>query len=469
MEFLYIIYHFCIFFDISEYDKFQDNLPSLRSSTGQSQMKHNSSFSDMTSTRTHSQIKHTSSWSDFRGSAPQSVPRGSVSSVESDIAIIATNSSRGSISAASESNKEVFDAGNQIPGSREPVAGHVISEAGSDWIRDGQGNITPVGSPLTNSVCSSMVSSVYENTIAAETETAQNIDQDGITIIVREENYLTGSAPGSGMVMQKDDNQSEKIQNLNSNDQSSNVFSKSNQSANIDAEVKVILSTEESTSIYDTAESSVSLSKSSERDSLSISVNIPKENNSVLSIYDSTTTESEPRTSSPDNQNSSNQCLIRRSSKTRKSFKNKKRSGFYGAENLESSSELTNDSKKGGICGDEFDSSTEITDSQLNNKDQIRSHQDFDFPDNISPIKRTLRNTPTKHQHRSAIILDGAENLMGEDHMSLDVSRSSTSQSGAYISSMDQVCQSPPGNDIQKIRLQGYKKISCSTHLGLIF
>ena len=432
-------------------------------------MKHNSSFSDMTSTRTHSQIKHTSSWSDFRGSAPQSVPRGSVSSVESDIAIIATNSSRGSMSAASESAKEVFDAGNQIPGSKEQVTGHVISEAGSDWIRDGQGNITPVGSPLTNSVCSSMVSSVYENTIAAETETAQNIDQDGITIIVREENYLTGSAPGSGMVMQKDENRSEKIKN--SNDQSSNIYSISNQSANIDAEVKVILSTEESTSIYDTAESSVSLSKSSERDSLSISVNIPKEDNSILGIYDSTTTESEPRTSSPDNQNSSNQCLIRRSSKTRKSFKNKKRSGFYGAENLESSSELTNDSKKGGICGDEFDSSTEITDSQLNNKDQIRSHQDFDFPDNISPIKRTSRNTPTKQQHRSAIILDGAENLMGEDHMSLDVSRSSTSQSGADISSMDQVCQSPPGNvnDIQKIRLQGYKKISRSTQLGLIF
>ena len=441
-----------MFVIFSEYDKFQDSLPAVRSSTSQSQMKQNSSFSEMTSTRSHSQIKHTSSWSDFRGSEPKSVPRGSVSSVESDIAILATNSSRGSISVASELNKEVFGAGNQIPSSREPVAGQVTREPGADWLRDGEGNITPVGSPLSNSVCSSMVSSVYENTIAAETETAQNTDvQDGITIIVMVDN-LTESAPGSALVMQKDENQSDKIPNQSANDQSSKQHSKSNQSANFDTEV--ILSTEEITSVYDTAESSISVSRSYGLDSISNSVNIPTENSSTPSIYDSMNTESEPRTSSPDDQNSSNKCLIRRSAKSRRSFKDKKRSGFYGAENFESSSEFTNDSKKGSVYGDEFDSSTEVTDSHLNDNDQSNSHPDLDFPGDISPIKRTSRNTHTKLQHRSAIILDGAENLTGEDSTSLDVSKSS--QSGADISASDQVCHSPPGKDFQKNRSVGY-------------
>ena len=400
----------------------------------------------MTSTRSHSQIKQTSSWSDFRSSGPQSVPRGSVSSVESDIAILATNSSHCSISVISESNKEVIGAGSQIPGSGERVSGHVTSETETDWIRDGQGNITPVGSPLSNSVCSSMVSSVYENTLAAETENAHLTDvQDGILNVTGDN--LTGSATGSVMLMQNDENQSEKVSNQIPNIQSSNNQLESNQSGKVDTEVKVILTTEESTSIYETAESSISVNKSyNAGDSISNSVNVPKTNSSTPSIYDSVTSESEvPKTSSPDDQNSSDKCLIRRSAKSRRSFKNKKRSGFYGAENFESSSD--ND-RRSGFYGDRFDSSTEITDSHLSDKDQSNLHPDLDFPDNISPIKRTSRNRHAKLEHRSAIILDGAENLTGEDSTSLDISQSSVSQSEADVSNPDHVCHSPPGKDL---------------------
>lgn len=121
------------------------------------------------------------SWSDVRRYAQQE----SVSSVESDIAILPSNSSRSSIAAViTESTQEqtVSSESGFTPGSniaaiseaadnicRERVLSPVEkggNSEGINWVMDGKGQITPVGSPLTNSICSSMVSSVYENTLA---------------------------------------------------------------------------------------------------------------------------------------------------------------------------------------------------------------------------------------------------------------------------------------------------------------
>ena len=401
---------FCyILFSVAEYDTFKENTSLVTSAESVTQ----------------SQMKHINSWSDVRTSGSHSVhalPRGSASSVESDIAILATNSSsRGSITAVSESNQEVISNRNKDSVFsdkdiiREPGPNHVTDEKEADWISGGQEQVTPVGSPLTNSVCSSMVSSVYENTLSGAGENI--VDADSQDVCVRTvASSLTISSTGSLTVDQTNENMSEKLSNQNIDMQV-----RSSLKENFDSDVKVLVTSEESISIYDTADSSVTDKIYDTRDTVDSS----RENESIPSIYDSVSSESEPKTSSPDN-SVIGDARIRRSSWSRRSFK--KRSGYYGA--------------------DQFESSAEVNDtSSLKDKEQTSSHSELDFPGDISPIKRTSINRRSKQEHRSAVIIDNLENLT-DDSVSLDISQSQSAASSEIgVSTTDQVniCHSPPG------------------------
>jgi len=101
--------------------------------------------------------------------------------VDSDIAILTTNSSKTSLTATisenthedwlvlSGSNGTVTNEHSNTAAKTIPADtnGQEANADGINWVKDGKGQITPLGSPLTNSICSSMVSSVYENTIAS--------------------------------------------------------------------------------------------------------------------------------------------------------------------------------------------------------------------------------------------------------------------------------------------------------------
>lgn len=126
-------------------------------------------------------LQGNTSWSDVRRYGA----RDSVSSVESDIAILASHSSKSNTALITQTSHEdmviLSTGGTQVTPSTSisvmaehagakniltDVSGADISQDGIHWTMDGKGQVTPVGSPLTNSVCSSMISSVYENTIS---------------------------------------------------------------------------------------------------------------------------------------------------------------------------------------------------------------------------------------------------------------------------------------------------------------
>ena len=371
-------------------------------------------------------MKPNKSWSDVRTSGSHSVPRGSVSSVESDITILATNSSKGSVAVVSESNQDVSTAGNQTFATREPAADHVTDGKEADLQRNSQVIITPVGSPLSNSVCSSMVSSVYENTLPGEGE---NVQDTGSNVL---DNDLTGSFTGSVSKNQTSEDQSEHFSNESSS-----------HSAMLDSDIKVILTSGESISVYDTADSTMNKSFDKSND-ISNSVDKSDRNSSIPSIYDSVTSESDPRTSSPDDQNNPNKSVIRRTAPSRRSFK--KRSGYYGIENFESSSEVNENNKGNGLnSADKLESSSEVNNTSASGRD--RTSLQPDFPLDISPIKRRSKNRNSNREHRSAVLLDSSENLTGDESLSADVSRSSALSFEADVSSQDQeeICHSPPG------------------------
>jgi hypothetical protein len=131
-----------------------------------------------------SSLTNKSSWSDDQKSDVfKSGGRESVSSVESDITVLAGNSSRGSKAIISKSINEQHKSSVTSLPEHEAFSeinsgtGHVTSEndilindTGIALTKVGEGPFTPVGSPLTNSVCSSMVSSVYEYTISGNVD-----------------------------------------------------------------------------------------------------------------------------------------------------------------------------------------------------------------------------------------------------------------------------------------------------------
>lgn len=152
-----------------------------------------------------SSLRNNSSWSDVRKyGASRSGASGSVSSVESDITVLVGNASRGSISVISESsdeklktsvtnnqgNKTVSDVSGDTSDLRSDNS--ITDESGITWTKGGKGLLTPVGSPLTNSVCSSMVSSVYENTITGSGEDVPPPEDD---VQVIKEDIIAESMP----------------------------------------------------------------------------------------------------------------------------------------------------------------------------------------------------------------------------------------------------------------------------------
>ena len=175
-----------------------------------------------------------------------------------------------------------------------------------------------------------------------------------------------------------------------------------------------------------------------------------KGNSSVPSIYDSVTTETEPRTSSPDDQSSLDTSLLRRPSKTRRNLRDDKRSGHYGAESFESSLEVSDNKKISGFYGeDKVEFGAEVTVDHVSNKDEAGLHPELEFPSDLSPIKRTSRHRLVKQSHRSAIILGDTESLSNDSSRSasLDVSQLMATHSESELSSSGQVCHSPPGMD----------------------
>ena len=362
-----------------------------------------------------------------------SLPRGSTSSVESDIAILATNSSKVSISAVSEisvkeiTNKDSFPDKDSVS---EPVSCHVTDEKRSDWITDGQEQVTPVGSPLTNSVCNSMVSSVYENTLSGAVENNLDANTQNICNKMTVSDLKLSSKGSYGFAIDQINEKSELTSYQTAENQNRYI------SNSLDSNVKVLVSSEESTSIYTTPDSSAHDQNNFATGDDLQPIEKSSESVSTPSIYDTVSSQSEPKTSSPDNSYITSE-VIRRNSWSRRSVK--KRSGYYGAENFESSSEL-NDS------------------SGTSNKDQPSVHSSSDFPNDISPIKRTSKNRQSNQAHRSAVIIDTMENLTVEDNsVSLDVSKSPTSGSEADVSSSDQVniSHSTPGRISSWLKFSG--------------
>ena len=133
-------------------------------------------------------------------------PRDSVSSVESDIAILAHCASLSKMShPITESENEHLPTVQQSALSSSLSTAvlnkfgsldydtsdsvhvtenrdHVTDSNGLHWLKDGKSHITPLGSPLSNSVCSSMVSSVYENTLSGGGDERSHDAEDFETI-----------------------------------------------------------------------------------------------------------------------------------------------------------------------------------------------------------------------------------------------------------------------------------------------
>lgn len=116
----------------------------------------------------------------------KSAARDSPSSVESDITVLAVNSSRASVAAIAQSSHESSTTPTtsikQYASSTTEMNGNtghvntandqVIGNSEVNWTKDKQGQIAQCGSPLSYTVCSSMVSSVYENTLAGSGDDA---------------------------------------------------------------------------------------------------------------------------------------------------------------------------------------------------------------------------------------------------------------------------------------------------------
>ncbi|XP_078333098.1 serine/threonine-protein kinase 11-interacting protein-like isoform X2 [Crassostrea virginica] len=121
------------------------------------------------------------SWSEMTSS--EQAKRKSRNSVDSDISVI-TNPSDASISVISESSVEtISEPANEQNGENSCFVTSTpqksdIKEADSVAVPRNlnlngiveEEEITPVGSPLSNSICSSMVSSVYENSLSVNNE-----------------------------------------------------------------------------------------------------------------------------------------------------------------------------------------------------------------------------------------------------------------------------------------------------------
>lgn len=134
-------------------------------------------------------LSHVNSWSDVTSS--EQSKQKSRNSVDSDISVI-TNPSDASISVISESSVETISEPSnehntddvsfvtstpQKSDKREADSVSVPRSLNLNGIVEEE-ELTPVGSPLSNSICSSMVSSVYENSLSVNDnqETSSNKD-----------------------------------------------------------------------------------------------------------------------------------------------------------------------------------------------------------------------------------------------------------------------------------------------------
>lgn len=134
-------------------------------------------------------LSHVNSWSDVTSS--EQSKQKSRNSVDSDISVI-TNPSDASISVISESSVETISEPSnehnaddssfvtstpQKSDKKEADSVSVPRSLNLNGIVEEE-ELTPVGSPLSNSICSSMVSSVYENSLSVNDnqETSSNKD-----------------------------------------------------------------------------------------------------------------------------------------------------------------------------------------------------------------------------------------------------------------------------------------------------
>lgn len=134
------------------------------------------------------------SWSDVQASE-QSL-RKSRNSVDSDISVI-TNPSDASISVISESSVETISETSKEQNAVDNCfATSTPQKLDKDDVYNSsvpkslnlngiteEEEMTPVGSPLSNSICSSMVSSVYENTLSIDNDNQENSQVKDLTVM----------------------------------------------------------------------------------------------------------------------------------------------------------------------------------------------------------------------------------------------------------------------------------------------
>ena len=102
-----------------------------------------------------------------------------IASVDSDITVL-TNPSECSISVISETSSENDNSKTMAAAvatdSFDPVTPALVHSVAVSDPANNKDEITPLGSPLSNSVCSSMVSSVYQNSVIAADDIATETD-----------------------------------------------------------------------------------------------------------------------------------------------------------------------------------------------------------------------------------------------------------------------------------------------------
>ncbi|KAL4228720.1 protein kinase binding [Mactra antiquata] len=308
--------------------------------------------------------------------------RGSVTSVESDIAVLPRNSSREVISAISESTHENVWLTDSADSKNQNMAS-TDDALESDRVTTGAFNdhVTPVGSPLSTIVCNSMVSSVYKNTLSPDSENCDNtenndskteekgsFEDDIIAEPVKKRRSRKSDRKSNNRGLGIYDNLvlSDQVDSSTTSNTSVSIFDSSNVSqTNVSKSEEVKVSQNEASSIYDTA---LTHDNSEYTQSNFESLNSTNQNTSIQS-HDSL---------SVNPMSSSHSSPLRRAGSMRRSrSSSRNRSAIY----VENSAEV-------GQEGDSVSSNT------------------LDFPNDLSPIKRPGSRS-SRSNNRSGIVVDG--------------------------------------------------------------
>ncbi|KAH3730838.1 hypothetical protein DPMN_056836 [Dreissena polymorpha] len=298
--------------------------------------------------------------------------QSSVSSVESDITILSKRCSQANLL----ENETIIENASIVSSDSDIVqlrkSNTIINESiHGIWKTNEQGHITPMGSPLSNSVCSSMVSSVYENTLAGagddgpNVHKAQTTDTEEDAIVVRQSRRIRGSPSPS---------RKNRIAAIYDSDDSDKV-----QKRKKSVERSDVKETNREYSIYDTDDS---------------------HNSSGHSVYNTAR-------SQPDSEHSNNLSVHSDNNNQSSSFSSPLRSN-------RSRTKSPNQRK--------------LTQSAVDYEQNTSENQVPDFPSDLSPIKQRVQKSDHRSDHRSAFIYDNVSNISENERsvgLSSNISRDS--------------------------------------------